>query len=351
MKLPLRIRSKAGTETLLSVDGAFGAPGLNLSHWPGNTTPAELRHDLSTGSALLFAELPQAERARLAAGCTEICNNHVDTDGIFAMFAVAEPELALRHKDQLLKGAFAGDFFAPVDDEARTLDALMTACFDAEQSPWRGETAGFDEDARHTYDVQQLALRLPAILNGELAQYEALWKPVLEDWQADKRDLEGVSLDDLTHLDFCVWTAALNASSTRTHSPTEFFDPSRHALFPAKHSDRVLVVGPRSTGTTYRFLISTLSWFDQDSRACLPRPVLAQLADVLNELEGTTPNDVAAWHAHADLGASPELWFGTPGLPNFPLHASSHLALSKLDPQLVRAKTLAALRATWVFPE
>ena len=31
---------------IVSVDGVTGARGLNLSHWPGNTTPRELRHDL-----------------------------------------------------------------------------------------------------------------------------------------------------------------------------------------------------------------------------------------------------------------------------------------------------------------
>ena len=351
MKLPLRIRTEAGSVPVISVDGAFGAPGLNLSHWPGNTTPRELRHDLSTGSALLFAELPQVERERYAAGCTEICNNHVDTDGIFAMFAVASPELALRHKEQLLKGAYAGDFFAPVDDKARVLDALVTACFDAEHSPWRSETTSLNENARHTFDVNQLVERLPAILDGELEQYEPLWRPALADWQADKRDLENTALDDLTHLDYCVWTATNNTTSSRTHSKTEFFDPSRHALFATRHADRVLVIGPRAGGTTYRFLISTLSWFDQIAHPCIPRPHLAPLAECLNKLEGTGPDDGMAWRAHSDKGASPELWFGAKGLPNFPLHASSHLALSQLDSQVVRTKILAALRETWVFPE
>ena len=45
MKLPVRIlldpevSPEDPGEPLLSVDGAWGAPGLNLSHWPGNKTP------------------------------------------------------------------------------------------------------------------------------------------------------------------------------------------------------------------------------------------------------------------------------------------------------------------------
>jgi tetratricopeptide (TPR) repeat protein len=90
--LPLRIVGSKLEEPAISVDGAWGQPGLNLSHWPGNATPASLRHDLSTGIALALRAAPADERARLAAGCRSIANNHFDTDGCCAMFAVRRPE-------------------------------------------------------------------------------------------------------------------------------------------------------------------------------------------------------------------------------------------------------------------
>ena len=58
MDLPVRIVDGPPAEPVITVDGAIGAPGLNLSHWPGNTTPKELRHDLSTGSALASVSPP-----------------------------------------------------------------------------------------------------------------------------------------------------------------------------------------------------------------------------------------------------------------------------------------------------
>ena len=87
MELPLRIVDGSSPERVISVDGAWGAPGLNLSHWPGNTTPRELKHDLSTGIALNFARLADGRRRELAQGCTAIANNHFDTDGVCAAFA------------------------------------------------------------------------------------------------------------------------------------------------------------------------------------------------------------------------------------------------------------------------
>ena len=79
MNLPYRFQEEPGTEPVLSVDGYFGAPGLNLSHWPGHETPLDLRHDLSTGSALLFARLDEAERARRAEGVILGMENEAST--------------------------------------------------------------------------------------------------------------------------------------------------------------------------------------------------------------------------------------------------------------------------------
>ncbi len=340
MDLPLRIRSQPGTETVISVDGAFGAPGLNLSHWPGNTTPEALRHDLSTGSALLFAKLYPAERRRYAAGCRAICNNHVDTDGVCAMFAVAHPTLALQHEEQLLRAAAAGDFFRPVDESSRRLDAIITDCLDDERSPWRAETRGLDDDARHEYDVRAIVERLPGLLAGDVSEFDALWKPVVADWKADCSDLDALRCEYLREFDLVVWTASRDQASSRTHERSTLFDPSRQALFSKADADRQLVVAPTERGTIYRFLISTLSWFDQRGRPCLPRPDLERLAQRLNEAEGSGTD---AWHAHATQSPSPELWFGAPNLPAFPTHAGSHLRASQLDPEQVRALILDAL--------
>ena len=107
---------------------------------------------------------------------------------------------------------------------------------------------------------------------------------------------------ELAHLDFVHWTAPAGAGT----DGASCYDPGRHALFRAPTFDRVLVVGPQSAGTTYRFAISTLSWFDLPSKR-QPRPDLALLADELNALEGTELDDPVRWHAQDPNSASPEL--------------------------------------------
>jgi hypothetical protein len=350
MDLPVRIGDQtAPGERVISVDGAWGAPGLNLSHWPGHTTPLELRHDLSTGSALLFAELPKERQAELAEGCTAIVNNHYDTDGTCALFALRYPELALPRRERLLAAAAAGDLFRFPDDHALCVSAIVDGLADQQTSPWRDRFTGLDERARHETVTHGLFEELPAILDGELAPFAPLWEPVLEAAHRDVEDLALAQRDDLVHLDMTVWTAPRGTTSSRASASrdglTPIFDPGRHAVFGTSEADRALVVGPLQGGTTYRFLISTVSWFDLVTRAALERPKLERLAEALNALEGTSQGDEHAWRTQPTDGPSPELWFGTRENPLFSEHAPC-LAPSGLDTVAVRRVIFDAARET-----
>jgi hypothetical protein len=341
VELPLRIVASALPDPAISVDGAWGQPGLNLSHWPGNTTPAALRHDLSTGVALHFARLRQNERERLADGCRTIANNHFDTDGCCAMFAVRRPESALAREGKLLEAAAAGDFFQTPSDHAFRLDAVITNLADPERSPWSDRFRGLDDVSKHTLLVTEIVERMPELLDGDLAEFADLWRPEAEDLAADRAALVAAARDEIVHLDHCVWEGPAGAA----------FDPGRHALFGTTKSDRILAIGrPAGGGTTYRFLLSTLSWFDLVTRTALPRPDLGSLAARLNEAEGTPSGAVTAWRFQATESPSPELWFGDAELEFFS-ERSPALRPSRLEPAFVRREIAEALRASWRFPE
>ncbi|HVS17431.1 MAG TPA: DUF6687 family protein, partial [Planctomycetota bacterium] len=149
MSFEPRIVDAPPAEPFVGVDGHLAGARLELSHWPGNATPRELRHDLSTGAALAFAALSRERRAALAGGARVVANNHFDTDGTLAMFAVLEPEAARARAAGLLAAAAAGDFFAWPDDRALAIDALVNGATDAERSPLAGELAGLAGSARH----------------------------------------------------------------------------------------------------------------------------------------------------------------------------------------------------------
>jgi uncharacterized protein DUF6687 len=348
MELPVRILRQAPEGRVISVDGAFDAPGLNLSHWPGNTTPDRLKRDTSTGIALAFARLPRAEQDELARGCTLIVNNHYDTDGSCALLAVRHPELALPREAALLEAATAGDFFQLPSERGLIVDAIVEGLVDPERSPIAGR---FESASARTQVATEFLLEeLPAILDGELAPYRALWEPALECTRADLRDLARCARDDIVHLDWTVWTAPRGAASSSPDiAGGAEFDPGRHALFGSSKCDRALVVAPGAGGATYRLLFSSLSWFDLATRAPQPRPVLAELAGGLNALEGTSPSDEAAWRCEHEASPSPELWFGTEGFESFS-ERNAHLRESTLAPAVVRRAIADALRARLPLP-
>ncbi|MBM3988211.1 MAG: hypothetical protein FJ294_09680 [Planctomycetes bacterium] len=312
MELPVRIVSEAPREPVISVDGSFDSPGLNLSHWPGNRTPRELRHDLSTGSALLFAHLAPAQRAELARGCVALANNHYDTDGLCALFAVRYPQRALELEQELLDVARAGDLFAFPSERALAVDAIVAAYADPARSPIAAELAGRDSLARHQLATERLLELLPTLLEDDLEPWRALWGERVARASAERSELGACLRDDLVHLDWTVWTA----------KPSQFAAgaPGRHALFGSTPQDRVLFLQETAAGTLARFAISTLSWFDLPSRSPLPRPDLAALASELNRLEGCARDAHHAWRAQPSDSPSPELWFGTRELELFSEH-------------------------------
>ncbi len=350
MELPIRIVEAPEAGRLVSVDGAWGQAGLNLSHWPGNASPRELAHDLSTGIALNFARLPTARRREMAAGCTGLANNHVDTDGTCALFAVRYPEAALAREQALLDAAWAGDFFRLPNERAFQIDAIVGGLYDVERSPWRDRFAGLGDRERREFVTVELVARFAEIIDGDLSEFAALWRAQIESLRADQADVGRAQRDEIVHLDVTVFTGVDGASASRSHAAVPHLDPGRHALFGATNADRVLVVGPRGRGATYRFLIGTGSWFDLASGPRLARPNLEALVDLLNGLEGSSSEQELAWHAQPRATPSPELWFGRRDAAMFAEHAP-WLAPSSLAPKVVRTAIFDALRAAWTFPD
>lgn len=337
MDLPIRLVSHASDERLVSVDGAWDQPGLNLSHWPGNQTPADLRRDLSTEIVLAFGRLPAERRVELARGCTAIANNHYDTDGLCALFAARHPARARRVERALVEAARAGDFFAVPDERSFQVDVLLTGLVDRERSPWSARFSGASDDERREIVARDVVDVLDELLASDLESFAGLWRAPLERLRLDRAALAAATRDDVRHLDLSVFTS--RAAS---------FDPGRHALFGSTSADRVLAIGERRLGATYRLLIGTRSWFDLASPRPLPRPDMETLSARLNEIEGTAQDAEVAWRTQPTLSPSPELWFGREQAQFFAEHAPG-LEPSRLAPRIVRREIQEALRATWTF--
>ncbi len=340
MDLPVQLVTEAPADPVIFVDGA-APPGsrvtLELSHWPGNATPPELRHDLSTGCALAFAKLPAERRRALAADARSIANNHYDTDGTLALFAVRHPDLALQHEETLLDAARAGDFFAWPTDEALCLDATIHRLSSHPASPLAHEHADWSalpSVERWNLCTARLLEELPALLAGDLAPWRALWEPVLERARSDRDRLQQGSRSEDAARSWTAW-----------HLTGAGPLPGRHALFGGTHADRVSVLQTVEGGTECRLAISTRSWFDLVSTPRRPRPDLAALAERLNSLEGSSAEDTFAWRAQPSGSPSPELWFGESALELFAEHNEASRP-SRLAPDVLAREIARTLDGT-----
>ncbi len=154
-------RARPDAARVIYADGTGAgtlAPGdVELSHWVPNQTAAEFKADTSTEICLRYASSPTRRDADL------VVNDHADVDGILALYALLESEIALANSDTLVAAAGMGDFLAWADRDgfrlAQELSLLLSG-------PARPADVG---------DVYAEAMKIvSAVLDGSLAESPAV---------------------------------------------------------------------------------------------------------------------------------------------------------------------------------
>lgn len=297
---------------------ADGAPQagttLTLSHWPMSGTPGQLKADTSAEIALRFLDLPEAERARLAAGATRATNNHFDEDGALALFALLEPEAAQARRRRIVDAAAAGDFLVWRDPEALKVALAIGAYDDPVRSPLG--PAHF----AHPYG-EQVAVRYEAVLprlgalldDPEAGGARELWGPAFADVQASVAALDAgrARIVERPDLDLAIVERDVR------DAPLE-----RAAVYPRTDRLRILwLASARVEAVGYRYE----TWVQLASRRPRLRVDLAPLVPALDrlEVESTPSGAVAArWRFDGVDADTPRLWpsglDGTPRLSHIP---------------------------------
>ena len=295
--------------TTVMIDGH--APGFRMiSHWPGHGTPEPLRHDLTTGSAFLYAEMSASQRRELIGDFSLITNNHYDTDGALSLFTMLRPDVASAHRDLMLRTARLGDFAVWGGADALALDLSVMA----DLRPFLPFTTP-PLDAERIGNLSALYARTFDRLPGLLADPYGLRHEWADRYDTVLSDIErieagvGVSLTKLPEDDLAV---------VESDRPITIYGLRLAAgdLF------RVLLVHPGAGGNRYRFCFRGESWWDVVSVQPKPRVPLARLADRLNQLETAQPGQ---WWASPPDWTVPELGFGDP--------VTFHLLAARFDPQ------------------
>ena len=229
----------------LCVDGVVEG-GLNVSHWPGNRTPAHLKADTSTEMMLKLARDPAS--AEWLRGVSLVTNNHFDTDGLLSVFAALRPEEALRHETAMIQAARTGDFGEWTTPDSLKFDAVVTAYDDERRSPIASEIRGKSGPERTQIVYDRLLSLLPDLLSGAAARKE-LWGDRMQAYMRSMiriRDVARVREHDAARLTVIEATEPLDEMAR--------FNLARH--------HRVLTATRSADGLVYEMAFQIFSWFD-----------------------------------------------------------------------------------------
>ncbi|MDP6125913.1 MAG: hypothetical protein QGH20_09190, partial [Candidatus Latescibacteria bacterium] len=253
-------------EKKIVVDGGRSV-GLNLSHWPSNATPSELRADTSAEIVLNYLKSGQRKSYGDFAIVT---NDHYDVDGAIAVWMILNPDSAEDHTDLLISAATTGDFERYTSDDALKLAIAIQKFGDKEASP----VADGLRDAQDYHAEAAVAYSgvLPEIggMLADLDGYRELWQ---EDFDNIKDGLglfrNGDAIVD-EHEDI---ELAIIDTKQRLH---------RIARFGSTTCDRILT---RTGGEWYTLEFTYETWVIMHSRRPTPRVDLLPLAAELNEMD------------------------------------------------------------------
>jgi uncharacterized protein DUF6687 len=296
----------------LCVDGVVEA-GLNLSHWPGNRTPAHLKADTSTEMALNLARDPG--RDSWLEGASIVSNNHFDTDGLLSVYAVLRPEEALARAGILVRAARTGDFGEFNTAEAFKFDCVVTAFDDDERSPIAAEIRRLAEQERYQVIYDRLLALLPDLL-ADASRYKDLWAEPLRSLMRSLMRIKDVSRIR-EH-------AAARLTVIETSEPLD-----RMARFNAAGHHRVLTATRAPGGFDYEMAFQIFSWFETVTPS---RGTRVDLAGVAAELDAMEPAGDGRWTYTGNDSLDSKLYRAAPDGSPVP----SSLPLEAVEGHLVR---------------
>ena len=302
--LPIPVRyvpyQHVGKHPHLIVDGApLESTALTLSHWPNNQTPAVVLRDTSTATVFAYLDSPE-----LHVELSTVSNNHFDEDGLFSMFALCHPDIALVHRDLLIGGSLAGDFGVYEHDDALRLCFTIESFSAPGLSPLPQDTfSGCDRMQVESLSRQMLE-RLPPIL-ADLNAYEPLWAEQYAHVQ-DSAELIAsgvVKVDEHAKTDLAVVLIPedLPPRTVRRYLEAESAAVHPFAIHNVTHCNRIL----RMTGRQYELQYRYESWVQLASYRPALRVALDQLATHLNQIEAAA----GIWCAENVNEVAPRLYF------------------------------------------
>jgi len=260
------------------VDGNKCGVGLQLSHWPGNETPARFKADLSLD--IVLRVLASANPTSFFRNADLVTNDHYDTDGFLAIWAILNPTTAAEHAPALQAAAEAGDFYEFTCPEAVQFNLIARAFAWHERSPVARHIAGLPDAQRWQIATEALLSEMPGLLY-EPARYRHLWE------EEYCKVCEKISRIQSGSVAVREWPKD-HLSVISTNFPLDHFTRNIAA---AGH--RILEAVRTSDGVSYELYYREFLWYDIVSRPRTPKHRLLRAAERLNDLE--SPQACGSW--------------------------------------------------------
>ena len=269
-----------GNSPNIIVDGSGNENTLiALSHWPKSGTPSELKDDLSVQIVFKYLENP-----KFHIKTDIVSNNHFDEDGLVGIYALLNPELAIKQKSLLIDIGNAGDFGTYKTREAAHIAFVLSAYADPDLSPF--DPSIFEKEYSETcaYLYNQMLELFPDIIN-EPDRFRKFWQYEEELLSASETSIwtGKIKIEEFPNLDLAVVTLPEAMPERRVHRFTLERNAVCHpiALHNATNCNRILLIQGHNYELQYRYE----SWVQYISRKIIPRVDLSLLAKELSEKE------------------------------------------------------------------
>jgi hypothetical protein len=296
---------------------------LTISHWPGLPTPPGCSAD--TSAEMVFRYLDRGSDLHDGAGA--VTNNHFDQDGLAGVYALVDPESALRCRAQLEGLATAGDFAVARDRSSARLSMAVDALADPSRSPLDDLPERYDEACAVLY---RAALELLPRWLDDPDSCRSLW-------QDEDRHLEAalaavaagdVRIEEDTELDLAIVTLPAGARSAGHRFVGRAFT-GIHPMALHGATDRSVLLTIDPDANRHQLTCRYEGWVQFRSRPIRPRVDLRPLAAQLTAAEP----EGAQWTATGPDDLTPELRTLPAGPP------------SSLEPALLVEATIGHLRS------
>lgn len=286
------------------VDGAPNAGTvLIVSHWPGMPTPPGCAADSST--QMVFRYLDRG--ADLHRGAGVVTNDHFDQDGLAGLYALVDPDDALRRRAQLEGLAAAGDFAVAPDRASARVSMAVAALADDDRSPLDHLPEDYGERCGVLYEAG--LARLPSWLDDP-DRCRELWaeEDAELDAAGDALASGAVTIEERPDLDLAVVTPTTGVRTAGHRFAGRVFAGIHPiALHAATDRTTILVLDPADG--RHHLTCRYEGWVQFRSRPIRPRVDLRPLA---TRLDAAEPGG-ARWTATPPGDLTPELWTAADG--------------------------------------